>query len=47
MDFLIKFAHTHESFRRPEIEALAAVEKVDVKILRYETDVSFQQAAAT
>ncbi|KAG5665896.1 hypothetical protein KAF25_010021 [Fusarium avenaceum] len=32
MDFLIKFAQAHESFRVPEIEALALVEGLDMKI---------------
>lgn len=40
MDFLIKFAQYHESFRQAEIEALAVVEKVDLTILSYDADVS-------
>ncbi|POR39005.1 tRNA (Guanine(10)-N2)-methyltransferase [Tolypocladium paradoxum] len=35
MDFLIKFAQTHESFRLAEIEALAAVEGVDLTVIDY------------
>jgi hypothetical protein len=40
MDFLIKFAQYHESFRQAEIEALAVVEKVDLTVLSYDADVS-------
>lgn len=35
MDFLVKFAQTHQSFRRAEIEALAGVEDVDLTIVKY------------
>lgn len=40
MDFLIKFAQIHESFRKAEIESLAVVEGLDLVILEYDTDVS-------
>ncbi|WZH43439.1 S-adenosyl-L-methionine-dependent methyltransferase [Fusarium acuminatum] len=43
MDFLIKFAQAHETFRVPEIEALALVESVDMKIVDYSQDVRFPQ----
>ncbi|OAA53042.1 RNA methylase family protein [Cordyceps fumosorosea ARSEF 2679] len=36
MDFIIKFAQAHESFRIPEIEALAIVENVHLKIIHYD-----------
>jgi tRNA (guanine10-N2)-methyltransferase len=39
MDFLIKFAQAHESFRVAEIEALALVEGLDMKIIEYSEDV--------
>ncbi len=35
MDYLIRFVQVHESFRRPEIEALAAIENVHVELLDY------------
>lgn len=34
MDFIIKFAQAHETFRIPEIEALAMVENVPLKIIQ-------------
>lgn len=39
MDFLIKFASEHESFRVPEIEALATLEGLDLKIIEYDREV--------
>lgn len=39
MDFLIKFASEHESFRVPEIEALAIIENLDLKIKEYDREV--------
>lgn len=39
MDFLIKFAQAHETFRVPEIEALALVEGLDMEIVDYSQDV--------
>ncbi|KAF5562678.1 tRNA guanosine-2 O-methyltransferase trm11 [Fusarium phyllophilum] len=41
MDFLIKFAQAHETFRVPEIEALALVEGLDMKIVDYSQDSPF------
>ncbi|KAM5354368.1 hypothetical protein ACJ41O_001017 [Fusarium nematophilum] len=41
MDFLIKFAQAHESFRVAEIEALALVEGLDLKIIAYSQDSPF------
>ncbi|CAM1507393.1 Fc.00g070340.m01.CDS01 [Cosmosporella sp. VM-42] len=41
MDFLIKFAQAHETFRLPEIEALALVEGLDMKVLEYSLDSPF------
>lgn len=34
MDFIIKFAQAHETFRIPEIEALAVVENVPLEIIQ-------------
>lgn len=39
MNFLIKFAQMHLSFRRAEIESLAIVESVDLTIIEYTDDV--------
>lgn len=38
MEFIIKFAQTHETFRVAEIESLAVVEKLDLKIIEYDAD---------
>lgn len=35
MEFLIRFVQIHESFRRPEIEALAALASIDVEFSVY------------
>ncbi|CAD6590217.1 MAG: hypothetical protein ASARMPRED_004680 [Alectoria sarmentosa] len=35
MDFIIRFAHTHETFRKPEIEALAILVNINVEFLFY------------
>ena len=35
MDFLIRFVQIHESFRKPEIDALAVLSNVDVKLVDY------------
>lgn len=39
MNFLIKFAQTHESFRLAEIHALAELEGVDLTIVDYSDEV--------
>lgn len=36
MEYLIRFAQTHESFRRPEIEALASLQGIDIEFLFYD-----------
>ncbi|TQV93874.1 hypothetical protein V2A60_003967 [Cordyceps javanica] len=35
MDFIIKFAQAHETFRIPEIQALAMIENVPIEIIEY------------
>ncbi|KAH7310407.1 S-adenosyl-L-methionine-dependent methyltransferase [Stachybotrys elegans] len=35
MEFLVRFAHTHESFRLPELEALALLEGIEMTVLEY------------
>ncbi|KAF7562039.1 hypothetical protein G7046_g2084 [Stylonectria norvegica] len=47
MDFLIKFAHVHETFRRPEIEALAIVEGIEMTIIDYSIDVGLPPVLAS
>lgn len=41
MEYLVRFAQTHETFRRPEIEALASLVGVDVEFLFYDQYVCF------
>ncbi|KAG8409457.1 hypothetical protein J3459_017493 [Metarhizium acridum] len=41
MDFIIKFAQAHESFRVAEIQALAVIESVDLEVLEYSDDSPF------
>ncbi len=40
MDFLVKFAQIHETFRLAELEALATLEGIDLVIKSYDSDVS-------
>jgi tRNA G10 N-methylase Trm11 len=35
MEYLIRFAQVHESFRRPEIQALAALAEIDLELICY------------
>lgn len=35
MDYLIRLIQIHESFRKPEIEALAVLAEIDVEFLLY------------
>ena len=35
MDFLIRFVQIHETFRKPEIEALAVLANINVEFLFY------------
>jgi tRNA G10 N-methylase Trm11 len=39
MEYLIRFSQSHESFRLPEIQALAEFGKFDIKVLHYELEV--------
>lgn len=39
MDYLIRFIQTHETFRQPEIEALAELNEVKIEWLSYSHDV--------
>ena len=40
MDFLVRFAQMHESFRKAELQALAELEGVNMEIKDYKEDVS-------
>lgn len=39
MEYLIRFIQTHETFRLPEIEALAEIEGITLEIVSYSLDV--------
>lgn len=39
MQYLIRLAQMHETFRRPELEALAVLHNVDLEILEYSDQV--------
>lgn len=41
MDYLIRFVQMHETFRRPEIEALAELASINIEFLSYFTDVGY------
>lgn len=40
MDYLIRFSQSHETFRLPEMQALALIEGIDLKVISYTLDVS-------
>ena len=46
MDYLVRFVQVHESFRRPELEALAALANVHVELLTYSERVGFPSMTA-
>ena len=35
MDYLIRFVQIHETFRRPEIQALATLAEINIELLDY------------
>ena len=39
MDFLIRFVQIHETFRKPEIEALAVLTNINIEFLYYSESV--------
>lgn len=39
MEFLIRFVQVHETFRKPEIEALAALADINAEFLLYSENV--------
>ncbi|KAH6632051.1 S-adenosyl-L-methionine-dependent methyltransferase [Chaetomium tenue] len=41
MDYLIRFSQSHETFRLPEIQALALIEGIDLKVISYTLDSPF------
>ncbi|KAL2120933.1 hypothetical protein VTJ04DRAFT_4960 [Mycothermus thermophilus] len=41
MDYLIRFSQSHETFRLPEIEALALLEGVDLQVISYSLESPF------
>lgn len=42
MEYLVRFAQLHETFRKPEIEALAIVAGIDLEIIEYDEKVSWR-----
>ena len=40
MEYLVRLAQVHESFRRPELQALAKLQNIDIQFLDYADDVS-------
>ncbi|KAL1879688.1 hypothetical protein VTK73DRAFT_6863 [Phialemonium thermophilum] len=41
LDYLIRFAQAHETFRLPEIQSLAVLEGIDLHVLEYKTESPF------
>ncbi|KAF2401264.1 tRNA guanosine-2'-O-methyltransferase [Trichodelitschia bisporula] len=41
MEYIVRFAQTHETFRRPELEALATLWNIELKIVTYSEDSPF------
>lgn len=39
MDYLVRFMQIHEDFHRAELESLATLASVDLRILEYSADV--------
>lgn len=35
MDYLVRFAQVHETFRQPELQACATLAGVDIEIIAY------------
>ncbi len=40
MDYLVRFSQSHETFRLPELESLAVIEGIDLKVISYSLEVS-------
>ncbi|KAL2189928.1 tRNA guanosine-2'-O-methyltransferase [Thermothelomyces heterothallicus CBS 203.75] len=41
MDYLIRFSQSHETFRLPEMQALALIEGIDMKVISYSLESPF------
>ena len=39
MEYMIRFTHVHETFRLPEIQALAVLHQIDLEVLSYSSSV--------
>lgn len=39
MDYLVRFSQTYETFRLPELQSLATLEGIDMKVVSYKEDV--------
>lgn len=40
MDYLVRFSQSHETFRLPELESLAVIEGIEMKVISYSLEVS-------
>ncbi|KAK1848922.1 RNA methylase family protein [Colletotrichum chrysophilum] len=40
MEYLVRFSQAHESFRLPELQALADLEGIQMKVVEYSAEVS-------
>ena len=47
IDYFIRFVQVHETFRRPEIEALALLANINIEFLRYSESVSPTLSSST
>ncbi|KAK3905681.1 S-adenosyl-L-methionine-dependent methyltransferase [Staphylotrichum tortipilum] len=41
MDYLVRFSQSHETFRLPELESLAIIEGIDLKVISYSLESPF------
>lgn len=41
MEYLVRMAQIHETFRVPELRALARIEGIEMEVVEYDDDVSF------
>ena len=39
MEYLIRFAQSHETFRLPEVQSLAVLEGIDLEVVHYSLEV--------
>lgn len=39
MEYLVRLAHVHETFRKPELEALAVLAGIEIEFISYSSTV--------